>query len=178
MTVLLQPCWVTVLTIKDISACAICWENNILHSHPEIKISFTFIPKILMSKECVHFFGPLCIYVYMYVCIHTHVRVCACVYNFIYIYIYIYIHTHIYIYIYMCVCVCVNICRILYIYVCINNVFNAWRWSVWPKHVAYVDRTDEIGSGWWHYICQFLIWQSTMVWIQQKKYVLEFVTCV
>ena len=23
-TILLQPCWVTVLTIKDISACAIC----------------------------------------------------------------------------------------------------------------------------------------------------------
>ena len=43
------------------SACAICWENIILHSHPEIKISFKFIPKILMSKECIHFFGPLCI---------------------------------------------------------------------------------------------------------------------
>ena len=33
-----------------------------LHSHPEIEISFKFIPKILMSKECTHFFGPLCIY--------------------------------------------------------------------------------------------------------------------
>ena len=33
----------------------------ILHSHPEIEISFKFIPKILMSKECIHFFGPLCI---------------------------------------------------------------------------------------------------------------------
>ena len=43
------------------SACAICWENIILHSHPEIEISFQFIPKILMSKECIHFFGPLCI---------------------------------------------------------------------------------------------------------------------
>ena len=31
-----------------------------LHSHPEIEISFKFIPKILMSKECIHFFGPLC----------------------------------------------------------------------------------------------------------------------
>ena len=66
-TILLQPCWVTVLTIKDISAsqerlchllrkhyksaCAICWENIILHPHPEIEISFKFIPKILMSKE-------------------------------------------------------------------------------------------------------------------------------
>ena len=43
------------------SDCAICWENIILHSHPEIEISFKFIPKILMSKECIHFFGPLCI---------------------------------------------------------------------------------------------------------------------
>jgi len=32
----------------------------ILHSHPEIEISFKFIQKILMSKECIHFFGPLC----------------------------------------------------------------------------------------------------------------------
>ena len=46
------------------SACAICCENIILHSHPEIEISFKFIPKILMSKECIHFFGPLCIYIY------------------------------------------------------------------------------------------------------------------
>ena len=45
------------------------WECNImfsqqiiiLHSHLEIKISFKFILKILMSKECIHFFGPLCI---------------------------------------------------------------------------------------------------------------------
>ena len=43
------------------SACAICWENIILHSHPEIEISFKFIPKILMSKGCIHFCGPLCI---------------------------------------------------------------------------------------------------------------------
>ena len=43
------------------SACAICWENIILHSHPEIEISFKFIPKILMSKECIHFLGPICI---------------------------------------------------------------------------------------------------------------------
>jgi hypothetical protein len=28
----------------------------------QIEISFKFIPKILMSKECIHFFGPLCIY--------------------------------------------------------------------------------------------------------------------
>ena len=26
-------------------ACAICWNNIILHSHPEIEISFKFIPK-------------------------------------------------------------------------------------------------------------------------------------
>ena len=39
------------------SACAICWENIILHSHPEIEISFKFIPKILMSEECIHFLG-------------------------------------------------------------------------------------------------------------------------
>ena len=43
------------------SACAICWENIILHSHPGIEISFKFIPMILMSKECIHFFEPLCI---------------------------------------------------------------------------------------------------------------------
>jgi len=29
----------------------------ILHSHPEIEISFKFIPKILMSKECILFLG-------------------------------------------------------------------------------------------------------------------------
>ena len=28
-----------------------------LHSRPEIEISFKFIPKILMSKECIHFLG-------------------------------------------------------------------------------------------------------------------------
>ena len=39
------------------SACAISWENIILHSHPEIEISFKFIPKIFMSKECKHFLG-------------------------------------------------------------------------------------------------------------------------
>ena len=44
------------------SACAICWENIILHSHPEMEISFKFIPKMLMSKDCIHFFGPLCIF--------------------------------------------------------------------------------------------------------------------
>jgi hypothetical protein len=33
-----------------------------LHSHPEIEISFKFIPKILMSKDCLHFIGPLFIY--------------------------------------------------------------------------------------------------------------------
>jgi len=32
----------------------------ILHSRPDVEISFKFIPKILMSKECIHFFGPLC----------------------------------------------------------------------------------------------------------------------
>ena len=32
-----------------------------LHSHPEIEISFKYIPKILMSKECIRFIGPLCI---------------------------------------------------------------------------------------------------------------------
>ena len=31
-----------------------------LHSHPEIEISFKFIQKILMCKECLHF-RPLCI---------------------------------------------------------------------------------------------------------------------
>jgi hypothetical protein len=51
-----------------------------LHSHPEMEISFKFIPKILMSKECIHFFGPLCIYVCVCVC------VCVCIYT----------HTHTY----------------------------------------------------------------------------------
>ena len=55
----------TLLAGADKSACAFCWENIILHSHPEIEISFKFIPKILMSKECIHFFGPLCIYIYI-----------------------------------------------------------------------------------------------------------------
>ena len=36
-------------------------KTFILHSHPEIGISFKFIPKILMSEECINFFGPLCI---------------------------------------------------------------------------------------------------------------------
>ena len=41
----------------DVLKCVyICWENIILHSHPEIEILFKFIPKILMSKECIHFF--------------------------------------------------------------------------------------------------------------------------
>jgi hypothetical protein len=31
-----------------------------LHSHPETEISFKFIPKILVSKECIHFSGALC----------------------------------------------------------------------------------------------------------------------
>ena len=39
------------------SACAICWAKIILHSHPEIEISFKFIPKILMSKKCISFLG-------------------------------------------------------------------------------------------------------------------------
>ena len=54
------------------SACAICWENIILHSRPEIEISFKFIPKILMSKECIHFFGPLCIYIYIFFFFQCH----------------------------------------------------------------------------------------------------------
>jgi len=39
----------SVYTLKDI----------ILHSHPEIEISFKFIPKILMSKDCIHFLGHM-----------------------------------------------------------------------------------------------------------------------
>ena len=38
------------------SACAICWENLILHSHSEIEISFKFIPKTLMSLRVYTFF--------------------------------------------------------------------------------------------------------------------------
>ena len=82
------------------SACAICWENIILHSHPEIEISFKFIPKILMSEERIHFFGPLYIYIYIYCCVHVCVCVCVYIYTWtqlcscMYVYIYIYIHTH------------------------------------------------------------------------------------
>ena len=70
--------YISVYTLKDISssqerlcqvlsknyksACAICWENIILNSHPEMEISFKFIPKVLMSTECIHFFGPLSIW--------------------------------------------------------------------------------------------------------------------
>ena len=50
-------CVYTLLSKNYKSACAICWENIILHSHPEIEISFKFIPKILMSKECILFLG-------------------------------------------------------------------------------------------------------------------------
>ena len=73
-----QALSLSVYTLKDISAsqerlchllsknhksaCAICLENIVLHSHPEIEISFKFIPKILLSKECINFFGSLCIY--------------------------------------------------------------------------------------------------------------------
>ena len=42
----------------------------ILRSHPEIEISFKLIPKILMSKECIHFLGHsvyICIYIYIYI---------------------------------------------------------------------------------------------------------------
>ena len=38
------------------------WITGILHSHPEIEISFKFIPKILMSKECIHFLGHSAFY--------------------------------------------------------------------------------------------------------------------
>jgi len=48
-----------------------------LHSRPEIEISFKFIPKILMSKECI-LFGPLCIYIYIYICVCVCVCVCVC----------------------------------------------------------------------------------------------------
>ena len=43
-------------------------KNIILHSHPEIEISFKFIPKILMSKECIIFFGTLCILQPLFCC--------------------------------------------------------------------------------------------------------------
>ena len=59
------------------SACAICWENIILHSHPEIEISFKFIPKILMSKEYIHFWATLYIYIYIYICRHFVASVCT-----------------------------------------------------------------------------------------------------
>jgi hypothetical protein len=39
-----------------------------LHFHPKIEMSFKFIPKILMSNECIHFLGPLCIYACSLLC--------------------------------------------------------------------------------------------------------------
>ena len=38
------------------------FEVILLIGFSEIEISFKFTPKILMSKECINFFGPLCIY--------------------------------------------------------------------------------------------------------------------
>ena len=32
-----------------------------LHSHPEKEILFKSVPNILISKECIHIFGSLCI---------------------------------------------------------------------------------------------------------------------
>ena len=56
---------ISLYTLKDISASQerLCHLLR-KHSHPEIEISFKFIPKILMSKECIHFFEPLCICVF------------------------------------------------------------------------------------------------------------------
>ena len=64
--------------VPSMSPTCIFWYHKIIQSGPkkcihsllinifginlnEIEISFKFIPKILMSKECIHFFGPLCI---------------------------------------------------------------------------------------------------------------------
>ena len=44
----------------------ICNVRKHTHSHPEIEISFKFIPKILMSKECIHFLGHS---VYIFICL-------------------------------------------------------------------------------------------------------------
>ena len=48
----------------------------------EISISFKFIPKILMSKECINFFGPLCILpmlnmTYVFVCLYGWMSKCC-----------------------------------------------------------------------------------------------------
>ena len=45
----------------------------VLHSHPEIEISFKFIPKILMSKECINFLGHslYLLYLCMYILVHN-----------------------------------------------------------------------------------------------------------
>ena len=45
-------------------------EKTLYYTHHEIEISFKFIPKILMSKECINFFGPLCIYTHVHTCIY------------------------------------------------------------------------------------------------------------
>jgi hypothetical protein len=52
-----------------------------LHCHSEIEISYKFIPKILMSKECIHFIGPHYIYIYIYIYMCVCVCVCVCVYR-------------------------------------------------------------------------------------------------
>ena len=63
--IMLSLCLCHLLSKNYKSACAICWENIILHSHLEIEISFKFIPKILMSKECIHFLGHS-VYIYIF----------------------------------------------------------------------------------------------------------------
>ena len=58
---------VTTVFIQKQNWCERCpYLYIILHSHPEIEISFKFIPKILMSKECIHFLG------------HSVLWVCVC----------------------------------------------------------------------------------------------------
>ena len=52
----------------DVLKCLYTLYYIILHSHPGIEISFKFIPKILMSKECIHFLGhSVYIYIYIYI---------------------------------------------------------------------------------------------------------------
>ena len=48
------------------SACAICWENIILHTHPEIEISFKFIPKYWWVKSVYIFLGHSVYHVFQF----------------------------------------------------------------------------------------------------------------
>ena len=42
------------------------------------------------------------------------------------------------------------------------NIFNAWRWSVWLKHVACNDVTNKMCHGWQQFVYQLLMWEALL----------------